>query len=225
MTNSSVQSGAAFGAARPMKRRALMGGIAALATAGTARANEIVMGPPTPMGIPKRVFVSQPAVIRQNCPEWCWAASIAMIFAYHNHPVAQETIVAQTFGNLACQGSRDTATIGRDLSRSWTDINGRTFRSQVVAAYDPMNGIFNMNNGFIRSELAANRPLLYCNTHHAMVNVTFEFYESPMGIQPISAGVLDPWPGSPPFHPLTMAEMVPLNLQGQMTFLAAVQVI
>jgi hypothetical protein len=40
----------------------------------------------------------------------------------------------------------------------------------------------------------------------------------------IAVHVVDPWPFNPTTHPLSAPEMVPANLGGQMTFLAAVRV-
>lgn len=176
------------------------------------------------MGLPSRSFVAHPAIVRQQCAEWCWAASASMIFAAHGRPVDQKRIVARVFGGLACAPAGQSLTMAQVLSSAWTDDNGEPFQSSVVAAYDPANGILAMNNTIIASELNQDRPLLYANTHHAMVVADIDYFASPLGVNVRAVGVLDPWPLSPAFHPLSPPEMVPAHLGGQMTFLAAVQV-
>jgi hypothetical protein len=207
---------------RHMKRRSLFLGGIAIAIVGKANAATRMLGQ-TPLGPAKRVFVQQPAVIRQQCPEWCWAASSAMIFAMHGHPVNQLAIVSRVFGGLACMSGQGI-TIAEVLSASWMDDNGRPFQSQVTAAYDFGDGILAINNRVIIDELANNRPLLYGNQHHAMVVGQIDYIETQMGPRIQAVGVFDPWPGSPPFHNLMPAEMVPQHMGGQMGFLAAVQI-
>ena len=191
---------------------------------GVAKANNDPTGPSTPYFTPRKAWVSQPSIIRQQCAQWCWAASIAMIFARHGHPVDQMMIVNQTFGNLACRGAPNTLTIAQDLSRSWIDQSGIAFNSRVTAAYDPSNGITNLSNDFMLNELSNDCPLLYCNTHHAMVLVAVDYLDTQMGPNIQLGGVLDPWPYSPAFHPLTPQEFIPVHMGGQMTFLAAVDI-
>lgn len=90
-----------------------------------------------------------------------------------------------------------------------------------------MNGVAGITNDFIINELTNDRPVLYCNTHHAMVIVDFNYVTGPGGtIIPQQVGVLDPFPFSPAYHPLTPPEMFGVTMApgGQMTFLAAVHV-
>ena len=74
------------------------------------------------VGIPSPRMVTA----AQQCPQWCWAACIQMIFAKHNHVVDQREIVARLFGSLRCspaQGNEIVATIN---SGRWIDSRGRT---------------------------------------------------------------------------------------------------
>jgi hypothetical protein len=148
-----------------------------------------------------------------------------MIFAMHGHPLDQMKIVSAVFGGPVCTPSGNTLNIANVLSTSWTDDRGVPFQSVVTGAYDPMNGVYAMNNAFMASELMADRPLLYCNMHHAMVVSDMAFFQTPMGPNVQHVDVLDPWPYGPDVHSLSPSEMTPMNLGGQMTFLAAVQVI
>lgn len=207
-----------------MDRRAFILSGLGLAVAPAAHAAHQVLGPATPRGIPSRSYVAHPQVVRQQCAEWCWAASASMIFAAHGHPTDQRRIVQAVFGVLACAPAPAAITIAQILSAQWIDDYGRPFQSQVVAAYDVMAGVMAIDNAFMANELDQNRPLLYANTHHAMVVADVDYYLTRMGPDVQSVGVLDPWPYSPPYHPLAQPEMVPAHMGGQMTFAAAVHV-
>jgi hypothetical protein len=172
----------------------------------------------------RRAWVERPTLVRQNCPLWCWAASISMIFASNGHRVPQEEIVQRTFGAMVCQPSGNPISIARDLSQQWTDTAGDEFDSTVSAAYDAWNGVVTLTNEFIVDQLSDDKPLLYCNSHHAMVLVSVDYIETPYGPNVVGAGVLDPWPGSPGFHALSGPELFPVDRGGQLTFLAAVDV-
>ena len=94
----------------------------------------------------------------------------------------------------------------------------------ITAAYDPMNGVNAMNNFEIINELENDRPILYCNTHHAMVGVSIDYFNTPSGPNVVAFGVLDPWPYSPAFHYLSQPEMIPAHMGGQMLFAASVDI-
>ena len=209
-----------------MRRSAFFIGLAsATLMSRAARASEAPIGPRNTLGLPMRAWVQRPTIIRQECPEWCWAASTAMIFAAYGHPIDQKEIVKKVFKNLACRPAGTSSTIASALSDEWTDNYGKKFQSTIIAAYDAQNNIHAINNAIIANELSNNHPLLYCNTHHAMVNVSVDFISTPWGPTNVSSvGVLDPWPQSPPYHVLSAAEMRPVNLGGQMMFLASVRV-
>lgn len=182
--------------------------------------------PPTPESKTAEVNMAslQQAVQTQRCEMWCWAASISMIFAYHKRIVTQERIVQLTYGSVVCLPSGSSYTIGADLSRSYVDVNGSTFRSQVIAGYDPANNYRTINNAMIVDELRNHGPLLYCNTHHAMVLHSVRYTGSDSAPNIVSATVIDPWPSSPRSHNLTTSELYAADLGGEMTFLAAVRV-
>jgi hypothetical protein len=164
------------------------------------------------------------AVQTQQCEQWCWAASISMIFAFKGHAVSQARIVQDTYGAVVCLPSGSSYTIGADLSRQYVDDNGQLFVSQVSAAYDYYNGIYSLSNQMIINELANNRPLLYANLHHAEVLYSVSYVDTPQGPSVVGASVIDPWPFSPRLHPLTVPELYRADLGGECTFLAAVTV-
>jgi hypothetical protein len=212
-----------------MKRRTvLLGSMAAIATTGL-RAAQMRLGWVTPMGTPMRAWVAHPAIVKQQCPEWCWAASASMIFASHGHPVEQTRIVRRIFGGLVCHGagsspSTAAATMDSVLSGKWVDDNGNGFNSTVIGVYDVANGVNALDNAEMINELSGNNPLLYANRTHAMVIVDVDYFATPIGPNVREVGVLDPWPYSPSYHYLSPAEMVPVQMGGQLTYVAAVHI-
>ncbi|HET9402282.1 MAG TPA: papain-like cysteine protease family protein [Candidatus Acidoferrales bacterium] len=166
------------------------------------------------------------SITRQQCAEWCWAASIAMIFRLYGHPIDQKQIVLQTFGDVVCLPAGVTRTITSALSKKYRDATGRFFTSNVVAAYDAENGINDITNTFIVNELRDNHPLLYCNRSHAMVLCAVDFIPTMLGPDIRAGGVADPWPFSPALHNLSVPELIAANASplGQMTYLASVRV-
>jgi hypothetical protein len=177
----------------------------------------------SPYGPLRRAYVAHPQLVRQNCPEWCWAASISMIFSYYQHPIDQMRIVQRVWGAPACVASGNPANIINALNSNWVDDAGRSFTAQVGTLVDVINGVGTLSNANIVNELQSDHPLIYMNTHHCMVLVAMDYIDTPMGPQPQAAGVMDPWPYSPGFHPLTPAEMY-LAPAGQATVIATVRV-
>jgi hypothetical protein len=195
-----------------------------------ARSAETIMGGPTPFGIPTRAWVQHPQLVPQQCPEWCFAASIAMIFSCYGHPIDQKRIVERLWGQDVCAPAFNTSNIEHLLSDTWRDDAGVDFSSTVVAAYDAYNYVNSINNTTIVEELENDHPLLYCNTHHAMVVVSVDYMnqagpnQSAIPGRVDAVGVLDPFT-VPAFHLLSPAEIVPAHLGGQMTFLATVRIL
>lgn len=205
-----------------MRRRTFLGIGIAVATTACGPGFDTPIPIQTPIAQRKTVQVQTPIRITQDCETWCWAASIAMIFADNKHPVIQERIVQTVFqGGLYCT-SQGPSTVTALLNSSWIDEYGFQFRSRVTAGYDYFDGILAINNNVIINELAAGRPLLYANTHHAMVVVYAEYMDSPTGAQILNIGVMDPWPGSPGYHYLEQQELIPAHLGGQFTYIASV---
>jgi len=155
----------------------------------------------------------------QHQDEWCWAASISNVFRYYGHPVAQERIVQEVWGSITDMPGYP-AQIAQSLNRSWTDDNGKRFTARLTAAYDAQNGVNAINNVIIANNLAGNRPLVMCNTHHCMVITEMTYTQA----QVLSIGVFDPWPAGPEAHDLPAAEAMPITMGGQLTFVAAVEV-
>ena len=59
-------------------------------------------------------------IVTQNCPERCWAASIAGIFGYNDHPIDQDVIAQTVFRTLACLPSET-----REYLMQFSTTNGQ----------------------------------------------------------------------------------------------------
>jgi hypothetical protein len=110
-------------------------------------------------------------IVVQDCASRCWAASISAIFGYHGHSLNQDVIAQQVFGSTVCRPAGSSGVLDSVLNHQWTDDNGKTFRATINGLFDPANGAGTINNDDVVSELEADRPLLYCNASHAMVQI------------------------------------------------------
>jgi hypothetical protein len=218
-----------------MNRRSLLMGAAAFAAGRVAPAQiPIYPGQPAPLQTAQIRF---PEVVLaaeiQQCPEWCWAASISAVFRFFGHNVDQKSIVVRKYGQLVCGPSQTAAQIAAFLNTQWVDETTQApFTCTLTAAFDAMAHVNAINNAVIVNELLNQRPVVYCNISHCMVIVGVSYIPT----QPVpaiqSVTVMDPWPYSPRLHPLTPAEMVPAIFNpvgqymggGQMSFLATVAV-
>ena len=214
------------------RRNAIRVGLASLVGAAHGGCGDTVVDPaPGPVITAPSSLTAQVSTARlsqviqqQQCPQWCWAACISMMFDFYGHPLSQAPIVAATYGNVVCLPASTTTTIGSAFTRGYIDERGIPFFSRVVAAYDVMNGINAINNQMIVDALNSNNPLLYCNTHHAMVVYSVTYMPTAFGPNVQRVDVVDPWPFSPRTHALTTAEMNAAHIGGEMTFLAQIQV-
>lgn len=172
-----------------------------------------------------RSYVPYPTYIQQDCPLWCWAASISMIFSHYNHPVSQNRIVDTIFGKQVCTRATNSAVIVNALNTRWIDDAGKPFTSQVSALADSNIGVSQLNNEQITQYLDANKPLIYCNTHHCMVLISVEYIMTSKGPDIIAAGVMDPFPGVS-LNGFRVLESPELSFapRGQATLIAAVDV-
>jgi hypothetical protein len=154
--------------------------------------------------------------------QWCWAASISMLFSYYKHPVSQETIVASLYGRLVDLPSGPGWNIASRLNRPWADASGKNFQSTLTAAFDPMAGVNNINNAWLVNELDQERPFIIGTAGHAVVGTAIDYFPTPVGPNVVGVGVFDPWPGRGA-RSLSPAEMTPVPVGG-LQFLATVRV-
>ncbi|MCA9618476.1 MAG: twin-arginine translocation signal domain-containing protein [Myxococcales bacterium] len=107
-----------------LTRRGLMGAAAAGTAAGAlgivpapAEAQEenlVCQDVPTPRGFVRTCTAGLPfsmihidaARNQQRQSQWCWAACIAMVFQYNDHPVSQRRIVEEAYARVPPSPSR-----------------------------------------------------------------------------------------------------------------------
>lgn len=164
-------------------------------------------------------------IVEQDCPERCWAASISGIFGYQGHATDQDVIAQTVYKTLNCLPSISSKVLDAVLNYEWTDDEGDKFNATITGLYDPLNGVTEMDNNDLVSEMKNNNPVLYCDTHHAMVIVGLDYRTNASGnlLAIDQVHVADPWPGNG-FHVLTPPEMVPVQYGGQLTYVASVDV-
>ena len=164
-------------------------------------------------GLPSE-SVQQLAVVQEQ-PQWCWAASISMIFAHHGYAVRQEEIVKEGHGEVVDLPAPSGQAMTKALSRAWVDGKARTFQGQVAAS-DTYAREFQVSEHKVLAELADGRPLLIGAMNHAVVLVGLRYEKSERGNVRILGGtVIDPRPGVG-VRPLMGGEMKP-------TYVAAVE--
>ncbi len=134
----------------------------------------------------------------QHATEWCWAACIEAVFTYYDHPVPQERIVEEVWGDVVnMPGS--PAQILYALNRTWKDENGASF-----AAHGSTIGT---NPITAAQDLASDHPLIIGALGHAMVLSALTYERDYYGRgQVVLAEVRDPWPYNPNHRPLTPQE-------------------
>jgi hypothetical protein len=133
----------------------------------------------------------------QRNTNWCWAASMQMIFNYYGIDITQEQIVARSYGsdpygNLP-NWTGSFYVITANLNNWNVDNNGRQY--MVVAS---------LNWGapsplYLIQELSEQRPVLIGyqsgpNSGHAVVITACSYTQSPYGPIIQSIVVRDPWP-------------------------------
>lgn len=165
-------------------------------------------------------------IVTQDCPERCYAASIAGIFGFHGHKINQDVIAQTVFGTLACKASGGPKVLNAILNHKWTDDDGDEFTATITGLYDPLsNTPPDLDNDDAVSQLKDQKPLLYCNRSHAMVVIGIDYRRNGAGdlLAVDQVHVADPFPGLG-FHVLSAKEMVPMEHGGDLTYLASIDV-
>jgi hypothetical protein len=201
-------------------RRSLLLGAAASALVAPMASRAASQCMPTPrgrrciVGVQSDVLDSQ---LLQNAPatrqlrsQWCWAACISMVFAYHGHPVHQQRIVERMMGAPVDRPGAGWQ-ITQALGGIWEDERGSRFRSSA-RVLDLQSGQFEVHNGHLIAELADDRPFVAGAAGHATLATAMEFTETPYGPHVHAVTVRDPWPYSPPRRSLAPHEMMPMYL-------------
>ncbi len=126
--------------------------------------------------------------VMQNASQWCWAACIEMVFAYHGYRVSQERIVQETWGGPVDYPGTPLQ-IMQNLNKMWEDDDGNMFM-----AYGDS---YTANVYTAAQDLAADYPLIIGALGHATILTSMSCTQDiATGIWRLdSATVLDPWPG------------------------------
>jgi hypothetical protein len=152
----------------------------------------------------------QTAYQTQQASEWCWAASISMVFSYYGHSVSQARIVDEAYGSVVNMSGSPQA-LDESLNRTWTDDAGVTFHSTLEGVFDAVDGIQTLNNNTLIAQLAQDKPFIMGTGGHAMVVTEMTYYETPLGPSIVDIGVFDPWPLNPAARSLSLAEATPVE--------------
>lgn len=154
----------------------------------------------------------------QDMNQWCWAASIAMVFGHYGYHVGQDRIVKEAYGSIVNMGAVGT-TITKQLNRVWVDDTGKKFKVEVEGLYDFDMGVVGITNPQIVDALKAERPLLFGNMTHAMMQFSVAYFPTPQGPNIVNIGFADPWPGNGLRGPMP-GEAYPRHMGGGMRYLA-----
>ncbi len=166
---------------------------------------------------------AQTAYQTQYQTQWCWAASISMIFGYYGYQVPQPRIVSEAYGNIVNMPGQSYQ-IAQSLSRTWKDDMQRVFNSYLSGIYDAQFGIATLDNISLINELDQNRPFIIGTNGHAVVATAMQYYPSAYGPPTVvSMGVFDPWPGRGA-RLLSIAESTPITSGGTLRFIATVNI-
>jgi len=153
----------------------------------------------------------------QHAEQWCSAACIAMVFAFHGHPVRQERIVAEAYGGVAGGGARPS--VAAELDRAWIDDGGGRFRSRLRTLFDAYAGNAVLDLSSIVAALRRGEPMILGARDHAVVLTAIDYVATPQGQAAVGGGVFDPWPGRGP-RETAADEIVPLAQGGSLGFIA-----
>ena len=158
----------------------------------------------------------------QALSEWCWAASISMIFALNGHPVSQQRVVHDAYGAIVNMPGNYNALVG-SLDRNWIDDDGDEFTTTIDKLFSMDSRTARLSNEDILEALGAGNGLLYCTTTHAMVLTAMKYLPGANGPRVVEAWVMDPWPGAG-LRRLSARELTPGILGGDMRMVASVGV-
>ena len=168
---------------------------------------------PTYLGIPREQF--NYASSSQRNSQWCWAASLQMIFNYYGVQISQEQIVARTYGTDAAgqlpNWSGSFQAITANLNNWNVDANGTPYSVQA-AVYTGAP-----TPAYLLQELADQRPVLIgyqtgAGSGHAVVITACSYTQSANGPIIQSIVVRDPWPSPQNNENLGRVEYTGVNL-------------
>lgn len=161
------------------------------------------------LSIGQNVFGQQPAYVgipssnfnyfasSQRNSNWCWAASLQMIFNYYGVNITQEQIVARSYGvdpyGQLPNWTGSFQVITANLNNWSVDNSGRSYAVGATLNWGAPTP------SYLVQELTAQRPVLIgyrsgSNSGHAVVVTACSYIPSAYGPIIQSIVVRDPWP-------------------------------
>lgn len=204
-----------------------------LLLAGSASA-QLQCGPEDAAGTRRCVAGLAPDLVRQMQAtqlksQWCWAASLQMIFARYGYAVPQEEIVERLYGgahDLPVRTSDVTPLVARD----WFDLGGKGFSARVVP-HAVMHPTLTGHRRILQA-LADQHPLLLVTGRHVVVLVALQFEQvrQGAGLRITGGQVIDPTPGQgvrmltrDETHPALLAQVMVRRRPAHFTSVAELQ--
>ncbi|SIS63791.1 papain-like cysteine protease family protein [Chryseobacterium gambrini] len=135
--------------------------------------------------------------VDQHQTNWCWAASLQMIFNYYGVSIAQEQIVQRSFGadpyGQLPNWAGNFPVITANLNNWSIDNNGHYYQVSASLNYGAPTP------QYLIQELAAQRPVLIGyksgpSSGHAVVITACSYIQTAYGPMIQSIVVRDPWP-------------------------------
>jgi hypothetical protein len=135
----------------------------------------------------------------QHNTNWCWAASLQMIFNYYGVNITQEQIVKRTYGTDATGRLPNSAgtfpAITQNLNNWSVDNNGKKYKVTASMNWGAPSA------SYLVQELEAQHPILIgystgAYSGHAVVVTACSYVETSYGPMIQSIVVRDPWPSS-----------------------------
>lgn len=164
------------------------------------------------VGLPVWDIEAKAASTTQEQQNWCWAACISGVFAWHGHSVSQSRIVEKIYGSQV-----DKAATGEQIfdavNGQWYDDEDEAFTGQASPLIDSNFSFANPDAAAAMSiELRDNFPLIVGTQGHATIVTAMSWVNTPAGQQITNVVVRDPWPGNPKRRSLSAAEFAQINL-------------
>ncbi len=201
------------------RRKLIYGALAAALCPSLARA-AVYCGPFDPrngmqaceVGLNGLNITARNASTIQEKQNWCWAACIQGVFAWHGCEIDQEEIVSKIF-----YGAIDQPATGEQIFAAingvWEDRYGNGFIAQAAPLLDANYSYANPKAAAALSmELRDEYPLIVGTQGHATIVTAMSWVNTPYGQQITSITVRDPWPDSPRRRYLSEREFMGINL-------------
>lgn len=202
------------------RRNLIWGALAAAAAMPSSAKAAMMCGPVDPMrgiqpcevGLNGLNITARSASTIQEKQNWCWAACIQGVFAWHGCDIDQEQIVSKVFYD-----AMDMPATGEQIFQAingvWEDYQGNGFIAQASPLLDTNYSYADPAAAAALSmELRDEFPLIVGTQGHATIVTAMSWINTPFGQQITSITVRDPWPDSPRRRFLSESEFMNINL-------------